>query len=427
MIAPLRQIGARRAEEETPLMIMVQAVMREQIVHAVRQAVIPCHRQDGGNHNHHSRAVVIDLPLLAVPVRAAVAVTFQVVAAVVGEPLVVVGVLAVAAVVVVDVDKENMMTNINTTNRTSVLTQLSRAPSVLRGLALAMLVSIPLLGIAAEQKIFASSDEAVSALIDAFKADDDAALVSIFGEQHKRLLISPDKAANSASRAKISAALQAFHMLEQSGPDRFTLVLGEAAWPSPIPLVRENGAWRFATELGEDEIVNRRIGSNEREAILVLRAYLDAQREYASKDRNGDDVREYAQKVGSLPGKQDGLYWQADQAMGEEASPFGPLIAASEEYLKGHKVGDSFRGYKFRILTQQGKSAPGGAFSYVINGRMIAGFAMVAYPAEYGVSGVMTFIVSNGGKIYQKNIAKGAAQIKTFNPNASWTRVDDPS
>ena len=426
MTAPLRQIEVCRAEVVTPLTIMVQAVMREQIVRAGRQAVIPCRRRGVVNH-HRSRVVVIAHPQVAEQVREVVAATFPVAAVEAGEPLLEVAGALVAAAVVVDVDKENMMTNINTANRTSVLTQLSRAPSVLRGLALAMLVSIPLLGIAAEQKTFASSDEAVSALIDAFKADDDAALVSIFGEQHKRLVISPDKAANSASRAKISAALQAFHMLEQSGPDRFTIVLGEAAWPSPIPLVRENGAWRFATELGEDEIINRRIGSNEREAILVLRAYLDAQREYASKDRNGDDVREYAQKVGSSTGKQDGLYWPADQAKGEEASPFGPLIAASEDYLKGHKAGDSFRGYKFRILTQQGKSAPGGAFSYVINGRMIAGFAMVAYPAEYGLSGVMTFVVSNGGKIYQKNIAKDAAQIKSFNPDASWTKVDDPS
>ena len=204
------------------------------------------------------------------------------------------------------------------------------------------------------------------------------------------------------------------------------MLIGDQAWPLPIPLVKENGVWRFATELGEDEIINRRIGANERNAITVLRAYLDAQRQYASKDRNADGVLEYAQKLGSAPGKQDGLYWPADPAKGEEASPFGPLIAASANYLKGHATGDAFRGYHFRILTQQGKSAPGGAFSYVINGRMIAGFAMIAYPAEYGVSGVMSFIVSNNGTIYQKNIAQGAQQIRTFNPDASWTKITDP-
>ncbi|MFZ4535496.1 DUF2950 domain-containing protein [Propionivibrio sp.] len=319
------------------------------------------------------------------------------------------------------------MTNIKTAKRISMLIQLSRFASALRGLVLAMLLSIPLLGIAAEQQTFATPDEAVSALIAAFKADDDAALISIFGEQHKRLVVSPDRAENTASRAKALAALQAFHVLEESGPDRRTLLIGDEAWPVPIPLVREKGSWRFATELGENEIINRRIGANEREAIAVLRAYLDAQRLYAAKDRNGDDVLEYAQKLGSSPGKQDGLFWPADTAKGEEASPFGPLIAASAEYLKGHKTGDAFRGYHFRILTRQGKNAPGGAFNYVINGHMIAGFAMVAYPAEPGVSGVMTFIVSNNGNIYQKNLGKNAALIKEFNPDASWKKVDDPS
>ncbi len=334
---------------------------------------------------------------------------------------------AVVAVVAVAVDKENKMTTINTSKRISMSIQLSRFMSALRSVALAMLLSIPVLGVAAEQKTFATPEDAVSALVEALKADDDAALIAIFGEEHQRLVVSPDKAANSASRAKSVAAFQAFHAIEESGPGRRTLLIGVDAWPVPIPLVMKNGAWRFATELGEDEIINRRIGANEREAIVVLRAYLDAQRQYAAKDRNGDDVLEYAQKLASTPGKQDGLYWPADLAKGEEASPFGPLIAASAEYLKGHAVGDAYRGYHFRILTRQGKSAPGGAFSYIINGRMIAGFAMVAYPAEYGVSGVMTFIVSNGGKIYQKNVGKSASQIREFNPTASWKRIEDPS
>jgi hypothetical protein len=331
----------------------------------------------------------------------------------------------------VAVDKENEMTNIKTARRTSVLIQLSRFASAFRGFTLAMLLSIPLLANsagAAEQQTFASPEQAVSALIDALKADDDAALIAIFGEPHKRLVVSPDRAENTASRAKALAELEAFHVLEESAADRLTLLVGDHAWPLPIPLVREKGAWRFATELGEDELINRRIGANEREAIVVLRAYLDAQRQYASRDRNGDNVLEYAQKLGSTPGKQDGLYWPADPARGEEESPFGPLIAASAEYLKGHQAGDAYRGYHFRILTRQGRSAPGGAFSYVINGRMIAGFAMIAYPAEYGASGVMTFIVSNNGTIYQKNLgrgtAKAAALIKEYNPTASWKKVE---
>ena len=331
-----------------------------------------------------------------------------------------------AAVVVVAVDKENKMTHINlkTTKRIPVLIQLSRFMSVLRSLALAMLLSIPLAGVAAEQKTFATPDEALGALTAALQADDDNAVIAIFGEQYKHLVTSPDKAATSANRAKALAALQAFHALEEPAPDRRVLLIGVEAWPFPIPLVQEKGAWRFATELGDDEIINRRIGANEREAIAVLRAYLDAQQQYAAKDRNGDDVREYAQKIASAPGKQDGLYWPADESKGEETSPFGPLIASAADYLKGHTAGDAYRGYYFRILTRQGNSAPGGAFSYLINGRMLAGFAMVAYPAEYGVTGVMTFIISNNGKIYEKNLGKNGALIKEYNPTKSWKRVE---
>lgn len=412
-------IGVLRTVAEMPLAATARVVLREPIVRVARRVASRCRRQGAGNRSRAAVAEVVHH--LMAEEAVAVVVPPWVAAEVVAE------VAEVEVAVVVAVVKENEMTNIKTAKRISMLIQLSRFASALRGLVLAMLLSIPLLGIAAEQQTFATPDEAVSALIAAFKADDDAALISIFGEQHKRLVVSPDRAENTASRAKALAALQAFHVLEESGPDRRTLLIGDEAWPVPIPLVREKGSWRFATELGENEIINRRIGANEREAIAVLRAYLDAQRLYAAKDRNGDDVLEYAQKLGSSPGKQDGLFWPADTAKGEEASPFGPLIAASAEYLKGHKTGDAFRGYHFRILTRQGKNAPGGAFNYVINGHMIAGFAMVAYPAEPGVSGVMTFIVSNNGNIYQKNLGKNAALIKEFNPDASWKKVDDPS
>jgi hypothetical protein len=330
-------------------------------------------------------------------------------------------VVAVAAAV--DVDKEKMMTNHN-----SSLARRSR--SALAGLAFAALLAFPLASLAADQQTFASPDDAVAALIAACKVNDDAALVALFGEKHKHLVVSSDRAESLAARAKACAALQAYYVLDETAPNRRVLMIGEQAWPLPIPLVRENGAWRFATELGEDEIIARRIGANERDAITVLRAYLDAQRQYASVDRNGDAVFEYAQKLASSPGQHDGLYWPADPAKGEEQSPFGPLVAASTQQLEGRRAGDPFRGYHFRILTRQGKSAPGGAFSYVINGRMIAGFAMIAYPAEYGVDGVMTFIVSNSGIIFEKNLgaqtAKAAKLIKEFNPDASWKRVSDP-
>jgi hypothetical protein len=307
----------------------------------------------------------------------------------------------------------------------------TRLVAAARTATLALLLAVPAFGYGAGQKTFADPEAAVSALIEACKADDDAALIGIFGEEHKNLVVTPDKAENSALRAQTAQALQNFHLLKPADANRRILLIGDQAWPLPIPLVLENGAWRFATELGEDELVNRRIGANEREALVVLRAYLEAQRQYASKDRNADGVLEYAQKLGSTPGKQDGLYWPADTAKGEESSPFGPLIAEAAAYLKGHYTGDPYRGYHFRILTRQGKAAPGGAYNYVINGRLIAGFALIAYPADYGNSGVMSFIVSNNGEIFEKNLGpqtlKAAQAIQEFNPDSSWKKVLNPS
>jgi len=286
---------------------------------------------------------------------------------------------------------------------------------------------MPVIATGAEQKTFATPDEAVAALLAALKADDDAALVAIFGDKHRALIVTPDRAANSANRARAVAAMQTFRLLDEEAKDRLVLLIGDQAWPVPIPLVKSGERWRFATEQGEDELVNRRVGANERSAIKVLRAYLDAQKDYAERDRNGDGVLQYAQRLGSTPGKHDGLYWPADAAKGEEASPFGPLVAESAAYLKGRQSGDPYRGYHFRILTRQGKSARGGAYSYIINGRMIAGFAMVAYPAQYGESGVMTFIVSHNGKVFEKDLGKNSAEtgakLTTFDPGAGWKEV----
>jgi len=301
---------------------------------------------------------------------------------------------------------------------------------LMRRLVFLAFCAMPVIATGAEQKTFATPDEAVDALLAALKADDDAALVAIFGDTHKTLIVTPDRAANSANRARITAAMQTYRLLDEQSKDRRVLLIGDQAWPLPIPLVRVGERWRFATEEGEDEIVNRRIGANERSAIKVLRAYLDAQKDYAERDRNGDGVLQYAQRLGSTPGKHDGLYWPADAAKGEEASPFGPLVAESAAYLKGHQSGDPYRGYHFRILTRQGKSAPGGAYSYVINGRMIAGFAMVAYPAQYGESGVMTLIVSHNGKVFEKDLGKNSAEtgakMTTFDPGAGWKEVAAP-
>jgi hypothetical protein len=304
---------------------------------------------------------------------------------------------------------------------------IARLWSLLCALALAFLVSAPLVAVAAPQETFATPEAAVDALMAALKADSDSDMIAIFGDGHKDLILSPDRAATSVVRAKVLAAMQTLRVLQEPSANRRVLLIGNEAWPVPIPIVRAGDRWRFATEEGEDEIVNRRIGSNELNAIYVLRAYIDAQRAYATQDRDGDKVLQYAQKLASAPGKHDGLYWPADAAKGDEESPFGPLIAESAAYLKGHATGDPYRGYHFRILTRQGKNAPGGAYNYVINGRMIAGFAMVAYPAEYGRTGVMTFIVSHNGKVYQKDLGKDSAAIgtkmSTFDPGTGWKEV----
>ena len=333
---------------------------------------------------------------------------------------------AVAAAVAAEAGRSNMRIYPSIESKASPMNVI-RLWTRLRQLVLALVLALPLAAAAAPQETFATPEAAVDALMAALKADSDPALVAIFGEDHKDLVLSSDRAASSATRAKILAAMQAFRVLQSPTPDRRVLVIGDEAWPVPIPIVRAGDRWRFATEEGEDEIVNRRIGGNERNAIYVARAYIDAQRAYAARDRDGDGVLQYAQKLGSTPGKHDGLFWAADTAKGEEASPFGPLVAESSAYLKGHAAGDAYRGYHFRILTRQGKDAPGGAFSYVINGRMLAGFALVAYPAEYGKSGVMTFIVSQNGKVYEKDLGKDSAalgaKMSTFDPGAGWKEV----
>lgn len=277
---------------------------------------------------------------------------------------------------------------------------------------------------AAGQRSFATPEAAVQGLIAALEDNDETALVGIFGDRHKNLVITGDAASDAARRAESAALLTSFHALKERGEDHRVLLMGPQAWPVPIPLVRDNGAWRFATEQGAEEMLNRRIGANERSAIVVLNAYLDAQRQYALRDRNGDGVLEYAQKLASTPGKTDGLYWPADASKGEEMSPLGPLIAESSAYLAGHRRGDAYRGYHFRILPRQGRSAAGGAYSYLINGRMLGGFAMVAFPADHGESGVMSFIVSHDGKIFEKdlgsNTAAVAENLTTFDPGAGW-------
>ena len=300
---------------------------------------------------------------------------------------------------------------------------LAMIPTLLMRLVALMALAMPLVSSAAEQLRFPTPQAAADALASALKANDEAALVALFGDKHKGLVTSLEP----ATRAAAAEQIDTLRVVREIGKDRGVLLMGALAWPLPIPLVREAAGWRFATEEGVDEIINRRIGANERSALQVLGAYLGAQREYASIDRDGDGVLQYARNLASTPGKRDGLYWPADATKGEDLSPFGPLIAESSAYLDGRKKGDPFRGYHFKILTRQGATAPGGAYNYVINGRLIAGFAMVASPAAYGESGVMSFIVNHNGRIFQKDLGAGTAgavaKLNSFDPGAGWTEV----
>ena len=280
-------------------------------------------------------------------------------------------------------------------------------------------------------RTFASPAEAVKALTAATKAGDRATLDAIFGPEVKELL-SGDPKQDALEFASFATLISQFSQLVQKADDRFVLNLGVQNWPFPIPLVKKAGAWSFDTAAGKEEIVNRRIGEDELNAIGVCRTYLAAQREYASVDRNGDGVFEFAKRLRSTPEHKDGLYWPATP--NDEPSPFGPLIAEVRSEGYGGKTAEGepqpFKGYRFRILTSQGASAPGGAYDYIINGHLIAGFALVAYPAHWGESGVMTFIVNQWGKVYQRNLGAHSAEIAAamtdFDPDSDWTALPAP-
>jgi hypothetical protein len=290
-------------------------------------------------------------------------------------------------------------------------------------LALAATLLLPL-AVAAQQTTFPNPDAAVDALQRALQANDQEALQNMFGAKYRDVVTSGDPAYDAARRAQAASALATRKRLEDIGPDRRIVHMGAQDWPFAIPLVREGMGWRFATEQGAEELQNRRIGADERNAIYVMRAIVDAQRQYAESDRMGDGVLQFARRLGSSPGRHDGLYWAADESRGEEESPLGPLVASASTELAGHQEGEPYGGYTFHLLTKQGPHAPGGAYSYVINGRMLAGFAAVATPAQWGRTGIMSFIVSHNGKLYQKNLGPKPAAITSFDPGPGWTEVE---
>jgi type II secretory pathway pseudopilin PulG len=299
--------------------------------------------------------------------------------------------------------------------------------------SLALILGVSAVAVAEDStKTFATPEEAVAALAAAAKSQDQDALRAIFGPTFEGMENPDQVQATNECQAFAAAFDQSSHLTRESDT-RMVLEVGENSWPFPIPLLKQAGRWYFDTAAGEVELLNRRIGRNELATLEVMRAYVDAQREYSSRDRDGDDVLEYAQRLASTPGTKDGLYWPPD--LDGEISPLGPFVAhAQAEGYFGDTPIDKhspqpFDGYLFKILTRQGKHAPGGKYDYVINGNMIGGFALVAWPAEYGQSGIMTFIVNQQGRVYQKDLgpktAKIAKKMTEYDPDDSWRVSSD--
>jgi len=281
------------------------------------------------------------------------------------------------------------------------------------------------------QQTFASPDEAATALADAARAHDTAALARMLGPEGQDLVYSGDPVADQHNRDWLVQAYDEHHDLSPNGDGSQTLELGDSLWPMPIPLVRtDDGRWRFDTTAGRDEILNRRIGKNELAAIQVCHAIVDAQQEFAMADPDHDGVPAYAERFASHPGKKDGLYWPA--AANEHPSPLGQLFADAADDGYGSTTQSAigprrpYHGYYYRMLKAQGPGAPDGARDYRVDGHMIGGFGVVAWPADYGNSGVMTFIVNQDGVIYQRNFGDNTSSIvramSTFDPSG-WTEV----
>ena len=316
------------------------------------------------------------------------------------------------------------------------MNSISRYSKCFNGLFLSPLLSVTALWLAGVVcangatmgKTFASPEDAVGALKKAVNNRDTNALAAIFGPAVEEIR-SPDPVDAQNEVTEFAEKLNASNHIERASSDRYILEIGEDRYPFAIPIAQKGGAWYFDTDAGKEELINRRIGRNELEALKSVRAYVDAQREYASKDRDGDEVLEYAQKIVSTPEKRDGLYWSADDDPNGEESPLGPVFAEAqnEGYLKGPRNENErqpFHGYYFKILTEQGKHSPGGAYNYIINGNMIGGFGLVAWPADYDDSGVMAFIVNQQGKVYQKDLGEKTDEIaknmKAYDPDPTW-------
>jgi hypothetical protein len=290
-----------------------------------------------------------------------------------------------------------------------------------------LLLTAPVAGRAAEpaQQTFASPEEAAASLAEAAGHGDKAELLKIFGADGAKLISSGDPIADDDARQRLAAEYAASHKISYEGDRKAVLSIGKDDFPLPIPLVKEGLAWHFDTAAGEQEILDRRIGRNELNTIEVCHAYVEAQREYAAISAPGKGLGEYAQEFRSTPGKHNGLYWESENAADE--SPLGPLVASARAEGYGPNTDGTptpYHGYFFKILTQQGPNASGGAKDYSVNGHMTGGFAMIAFPATYGDSGIMTFIVDQTGVVFEKNLGPStkaiAGRITAFDPDQTW-------
>ena len=279
------------------------------------------------------------------------------------------------------------------------------------------------------EKTFASPGDAVLAVYNAAKSNDTQAMNAIFGSNAQKILNTGDAVADKNMTANFIRRYDQMHRVVIEPDGTVTLYVGAENWPMPIPIVKNNsGQWYFDTETGMKEILYRRVGTNENDAIETLNTLVEAQREYSSEPRDGSTTKQYALKFVSTEGKQDGLYWKTDD--NQPASPIGPLIADAntEGYTVQQGKFTPFHGYYFRMLTKQGPAAKGGARDYIVNGQLTRGFAFVAYPAEYRNSGVETFIVNQDGIVYEKDLGadteKLGAAMTDYNPDSTWSRAD---
>ncbi len=304
----------------------------------------------------------------------------------------------------------------------------SHASAVVMAASIAVFVLIlPISAQEVKQKVFGSPEEAIKAFAEAVQAGDMKGLMAILGADGEDIISSGDEVADKNIREQFVKDYHEKVDFVKEKEDRVSVIMGDDNWPFPIPIIKVAGGWIFDTKAGREEVLNRRIGRNELNTIRVCSTYVEAQREYASADRERDGIIQYAQKFASDDGRRNGLYWKVTE--GELPSPLGPLAAeaAAEGYRRTGGKPIPYHGYYFKILKGQGKDAPGGAYSYVINGHMVAGFALVAWPAEYGVSGVMTFLVNRNGIVYEKDLGpKTGEKVKTitlYNPDRTWRRA----